>query len=97
MTVQYTTDVLPKSIESQLQHWDVKEQERVQLEDVRFTNEFLVYSTDQVEARYAISTAMMEKILAFKEYSIEPSEMLTPPAMVLSKVDLPEPLPPKMT
>ncbi|MEP2937624.1 MAG: DUF3137 domain-containing protein [Gilvibacter sp.] len=61
------TVVLPKSIESRLQHWDVNEQEKVELEDVRFTDHFLVYSTDQVEARYAISTAMMEKIVAFKE------------------------------
>lgn len=61
------TLVLPRSIESQLQQWDVNEQERVELEDLRFTSQFLVYSTDQVEARYVISTSMMEKIVAFKE------------------------------
>ena len=61
------TLVLPRSIESQIQQWDVNEQERVELEDVRFTEQFLVYSTDQVEARYAISTTMMESIVAFWE------------------------------
>ena len=61
------TLVLPRSIESQLNQWDVNEQERIELEDPRFTEKFLVYSTDQVEARYAISTAMMEKIVAFSK------------------------------
>lgn len=61
------TLVLPKSIESQLQQWNVNDQERVVMEDPRFTEQFLVYSTDQVEARYTISSAMMERIVAFKE------------------------------
>lgn len=61
------TVVLPKSIESQFQQWNINKQEKVELEDLRFTNQFLVYSTDQVEARYVISTSMMEKIVAFKK------------------------------
>lgn len=43
------------------------EEQKVLLEDVRFTNKFVVYSTDQVEARYVLSTALMERILALEE------------------------------
>src|SRR5690606_23428736 len=44
-----------------------KEEQKVNLEDPRFTNQFIVYSTDQVEARYVLSMAFMEKIIALKE------------------------------
>ncbi len=40
--------------------------QEIKLEDPRFTNEFYVYGTDQVEARYVLSTSLMEKILALK-------------------------------
>lgn len=49
-----------------------KEEERVNLEDPRFTNEFIVYSTDQVEARYVLSMAIMEKIVLLKEKFNQP-------------------------
>jgi hypothetical protein len=39
----------------------------VQLEDVEFEKHFVVYSEDQVEARYLISTAMMQRILDYKK------------------------------
>ena len=46
--------------------------ELVYLEDPRFEKEFMVYSTDQIEARYILSTNFMEKILAFKKISQHP-------------------------
>ena len=38
----------------------------VQLEDAEFENEFSVFSTDQIEARYILSPAMMRRILEIK-------------------------------
>lgn len=49
-----------------------KKEQRVQLEDSRFTNQFIVYSTDQIEARYVLSMAFMEKIIALKEKFNQP-------------------------
>jgi hypothetical protein len=43
------------------------EEQKVLLEDARFTNKFVVYSTDQVEARYVLSTALMERVVALEE------------------------------
>lgn len=40
--------------------------ELVKLEDPVFEKEFAVYSTDQVEARYILSPALMRRILEFK-------------------------------
>ncbi|MCF6279650.1 MAG: DUF3137 domain-containing protein [Flavobacteriaceae bacterium] len=45
---------------------------KINLEDPRFTNQFLVYSTDQVEARYVLSVALMERIVALKEKFNQP-------------------------
>jgi hypothetical protein len=39
----------------------------INLEDSRFENEFAVYGTDEVEARYILTPSMMERILAFRE------------------------------
>lgn len=41
--------------------------ERVKLEDVIFEKHFEVYSSDQIEARYLLTTAFMERILKLKE------------------------------
>ena len=41
--------------------------ERVALEDVVFEKQFEVYSTNQVEARYILTTGFMERILRLKE------------------------------
>lgn len=40
--------------------------ELVRLEDPEFEKEFCVYSNDQVEARYILSTSLMQRILEFK-------------------------------
>ncbi len=65
------TIVLPKSISTKKNRWLVEsiEDEPVQLEDIRFSEDFLVYATDQVEARYVLSTTLMERIVEFKERS----------------------------
>lgn len=39
----------------------------VKLENVPFEKEFVVYSDDQIEARYILSPALMERILRFKQ------------------------------
>ncbi|MBR9853935.1 MAG: DUF3137 domain-containing protein [Algicola sp.] len=44
-----------------------KEEQRIHLEDPRFTDNFRVYGTDQVEARYVLSSSLMERIVALKE------------------------------
>jgi len=45
---------------------------KINLEDPRFTDQFLVYSTDHVEARYVLSTSLMERIVALKEKFNQP-------------------------
>jgi len=39
----------------------------VRLEDPEFENHFQVYATDQVEARYLLSTSLMRRILDLRE------------------------------
>jgi len=41
--------------------------ELIRLEDPRFEQEFCVYGDDQIEARYILTPALMERILAFKK------------------------------
>jgi hypothetical protein len=41
--------------------------ELIRLEDPMFEREFCVYGDDQVEARYILTPALMERILAFKK------------------------------
>jgi hypothetical protein len=41
--------------------------EKVELEDVEFNKRFSVYSTDQVEARYALTSGMMDRMLNLKQ------------------------------
>ncbi|MFX0558085.1 DUF3137 domain-containing protein [Maribacter sp. CXY002] len=64
------TVMLPKNKLTQLDQWaslNFKEEQEIHLEDPRFTRNFTVYSTDQVEARYVLSSSIMEKIVALKE------------------------------
>lgn len=55
-----------------LASFNFKEEQKVNLEDPRFTDQFIVYSTDQVEARYVLSTALMERIVSLKEKFNQP-------------------------
>jgi hypothetical protein len=48
-----------------LQSWSSSYGQLVRLEDVEFEKEFVVYGTDQIEARYILSPALMERILLF--------------------------------
>lgn len=50
-----------------LASFNFKEEQKVFLEDARFTNKFIVYSTDQVEARYVLSSALMELVVSLEE------------------------------
>lgn len=43
-------------------------EQRIHLEDPRFEKLFAVYATDQVEARYLLTPALMERIMALAEH-----------------------------
>ena len=65
--------VLPDSAEKlfggfgkMLQSWNMGRPDLIQLEDPEFEREFVVYGTDQIEARYILSTSLMQRILDFK-------------------------------
>ncbi|MEN8127648.1 MAG: DUF3137 domain-containing protein [Planctomycetota bacterium] len=67
------TLVLPDTAESlfgsfgkMLQSWNIGRPDLIQLEDPEFEREFVVYGNDQVEARYILSTSLMQRILDFK-------------------------------
>jgi hypothetical protein len=67
------TVVLPDTAErllgglgKMLQKWNISRDQLIQLEDPEFEKEFAVYGTDQVEARYILSTSLMERVLNFK-------------------------------
>ncbi len=68
------TIVLPDTAEKafggwlgkKLQSWNVSRDDLVNMEDPEFEKEFVVYSDDQVEARYILSTSMMRRILELK-------------------------------
>lgn len=68
------TVVLPDTAESMFgslgtmfQKWNMQREQLVKLEDVEFEKAFAVYSSDQVEARYILSTSLMQRILQFKQ------------------------------
>lgn len=69
------TVVLPRSTSTKLDRlasFNFTNEQEVLLEDPRFTNQFVVYSTDQVEARYVLSAALMEKVVALKSKFNQP-------------------------
>ena len=43
------------------------EYQKVQLEDVEFNKKFSVYSTNQIEARYILTTAMMDRLMNLQQ------------------------------
>ena len=64
------TVVLPKSNLAHFERWassTFKEEQEIHLEDPRFKEKFIVFGTDQVEARYVLSPSIMEKVVALKE------------------------------
>ncbi len=64
------TKVRPKNIGTTIGSWISKaapsflsgEGELIQLENLEFSNQFITHSTDQVEARYILTPALMDKI-----------------------------------
>lgn len=71
------TVVLPDSAQSTfgdlIGHWlqsnNMTRDQLVKMDDPEFEKEFVVYSTDQVEARYILSNSLMKKLLAFQQKS----------------------------
>ena len=55
-----------------LQSNNVNRDELVKMDDVEFEKEFVVYSTDQIEARYILSHSLMKRLLTFKKRSKHP-------------------------
>jgi len=50
-----------------LQELNFTRENLVYMEDIEFEKEFVVYSTDQIEARYILSTSLMSKITELKK------------------------------
>ena len=71
------TVILPDSAQSTfgdliggwLQSNNVSRDNLVKMDDVEFEKEFVVYATDQIEARYILSHSLMKKLLDFKKRS----------------------------
>lgn len=59
-------------IGSFLQSNNFSRNDLVKMDNVAFEKEFVVYGTDQIEARYILSHTLMEKILSFKKRSEHP-------------------------
>nr|WP_321268378.1 DUF3137 domain-containing protein [uncultured Sulfurimonas sp.] len=55
-----------------LQSNNFSRDELVKMDDNDFEREFVVYSSDQVEARYILSNSLMKKLLVFKKKSEHP-------------------------
>lgn len=55
-----------------LQSWAVGRGELVKLEDPEFERQFVVYGSDQVEARYILSPALMQRITEFNKKTAQP-------------------------
>jgi hypothetical protein len=57
-------------------HWlqsnNMSRDELIKMDDTEFEKEFVVYSTNQVEARYILSPSLMKKLLIFKHKSKHP-------------------------
>jgi len=49
-----------------VQSWNIFRGQLIKMEDPEFEKEFVVYGSDQVEARYILSTSLMARILNFK-------------------------------
>jgi len=68
------TMVLPDTAEKmfgfigkKMQSWNFTREQVVHMENAEFEKEFVVYSNDQVEARYILSTSMIQRILDLKK------------------------------
>lgn len=72
-----TTVVRPKSFGNSIRSWfsknvfNINSAQVVQLENTDFDNTFVTYSGDQIEARYILTPALMERILNLNSKSDE--------------------------
>ena len=74
------TVVLPDSaqnhfgdlIGSWLQSNNINRNELVKMDNIEFEKEFVVYSSDQIEARYILSPVLMQRLLSFQKKSQHP-------------------------
>ncbi len=55
-----------------LQSNNITRQQLVKMDDPEFEKEFVVYATDQIEARYILSHSMMQRILELKKKTAKP-------------------------
>jgi hypothetical protein len=62
-----TAENLFGSLGTMLQKWNIQRDQLVKMEDPEFEKAFCVYGSDQVEARYILSTSLMQRILQFKQ------------------------------
>lgn len=69
-------DTAQKTFGSLLGNWlqskNTSRDELVKMDDNNFEKEFVVYSTDQIEARYILSHALMTRLLNFQQKSQHP-------------------------
>jgi len=67
-----TAEKLFGSFGKLLQSWNITRDQLIKLEDPEFEQNFVVYSNDQVQARYILSTSLMQRIVDFKKKTNRP-------------------------
>lgn len=66
------TFILPNALKSNLPVLNWNRGQRVNLEDPEFKQRFTVYGNDQVEARYILSTSLMQRLVDFRNKAKRP-------------------------
>ncbi|MEH2075098.1 MAG: DUF3137 domain-containing protein, partial [Nostoc sp.] len=61
------TIVQPKFLNANINTINIANRQVIKLEDPEFTKFFTVYSDDQIEVRYVLSTSLMDKIVNFRK------------------------------
>ncbi|MHC4619418.1 MAG: DUF3137 domain-containing protein [Planctomycetota bacterium] len=67
-----TAEKLFGSFGKLFQSWNVLRGQLIKLEDPEFEKHFVVYGGDQIQARYILSTSLMERIVNFKKETARP-------------------------
>ncbi|MEH2434457.1 MAG: DUF3137 domain-containing protein [Nostoc sp.] len=65
--LQTVTIVQPKFINANIHTINLAKKQIIKLEDPEFAKLFTVYGDDQIEARYVLSTSLMDKIVSFRK------------------------------
>ncbi|MGV0106763.1 Galanin [Nostoc sp. DSM 114160] len=66
-SLQTVTIVQPKVINANIHALNHAKKQVIKLEDPEFSKMFTVYGDDQIEARYVLSTSLMDKIVNFRK------------------------------